>query len=154
MAVGLVAANLVMGMSLVVGGLELPPGVHVVGAAQASPTTVTPPLPTPQAPARTCQEDDSCWVCSMMGDWVCGPGNDNGLTPGCYGTEAGGGSESGGTTVVLKELWPCWSAVLPNGERHIYRGWHDPLLPTQITTVIGPAIDVAPNPPRMGGGVG
>lgn len=119
-AIGLVAANFVMGMSLVVGDLTLPTGVHVVGTAHAA----------------TCQEDDPdhCWDCRRDGDRVCGPGNDQGVLAGCY---------SDTSPAAPLAPWPCHVIVRPDGEGDIYTGMVDPLLPTRV--LIGPAFEALPN---------
>ena len=73
------------------------------------------------APPVACEEDQPCWDCRSAGDRVCGPGNDQGLTPGCYDD-----------TGALVAGWPCRVVVDPvTGEGDVYIGLVDPLLPTR-----------------------
>lgn len=50
----------------------------------------------PGAVAGGPNEDDPGWSCVDDGNRICGPGNDNGVAPGCY--------DDGG---VLEFPWPC-----------------------------------------------
>jgi hypothetical protein len=55
------------------------------------------------------QEDDPAWLCTTMGDRVCGPQNSNGVTPGCYDDRG-----------ALVAAWPCHVVVDAAGNGDIY----------------------------------
>lgn len=85
---------------------------------------------TPNATADTLD-------CRTIGDRVCAPGNDTGVTPGCYSA-----------TGELLAGWPCRVVSDPvTSTDHVYKGLADPLLPTR--SLIGPAI-AAPVPGLAG----
>ena len=56
-------------------------------------------------------EDDPGWSCITNGDRRCGPGNSNGVPPGCY-DDAG----------MLVAPWPCVVIVNPDGTSDVYVG--------------------------------
>lgn len=60
-----------------------------------------------QAVADPISDDDPGWSCVDMGNRVCGPGNSNGVTAGCY--------DDGG---VLFKAWPCSAWKPSDGYRH------------------------------------
>ena len=64
-------------------------------------------LHTPPAIAAPISDDDPNWSCVDSGNRVCGPGNSNGVTAGCYG--------DGG---VLVAVWPCEAWKPSDGYRH------------------------------------
>jgi len=57
------------------------------------------------------QEDDPGWSCVTDGNRICGPGNPDGVPPGCY--------DDGG---MLVAPWPCVVIVNPDGTSDVYVG--------------------------------
>lgn len=65
----------------------------------------------PVQPATVITEDDPGWSCQTMGNRVCGPGNSEGVTPGCY-------SDTGD----MVSMWPCHVVVNADGSSDVYLG--------------------------------
>lgn len=62
------------------------------------------------ASAEGVEEDSPEWSCVDDGNRVCGPGNANGVTPGCF--------DDGG---VLEAYWPCHVEIDPRtGDTDIF----------------------------------
>lgn len=56
-------------------------------------------------------EDSPSWDCITMGNRICGPGNSQGVAPGCY--------NDGGQLVAV---WPCHIEINSDGSADVYYG--------------------------------
>jgi hypothetical protein len=76
----------------------------VFGVTLVTGFAVSYPAPVWASPVS---DDDPSFDCVSQGNRVCGPGNEQGVTPGCY--------DDGG---VMFKPWPCEAWKLSDGYRH------------------------------------